>query len=601
MTRDSLPVRLGAVLFTVFVVVSMLAVISPVAAQSSEQTAVAISNVTASTDTPTAGEPFSLRVTIANFEGSQRTATLNDLTVEADGERQYIAENLGQLPPGSRTTVTVPVTLDDPGQHTIALELYGGTFGGGVINTRAPFVVDVRELQRPSLGFTLLDPDTGNRDSTSLQKIVSGETRKINVTVANGNTESLRNVRLRVNGTGGIDVTNARRVDASLAAGKKLSHTFRVTFPQAGTQSLDATLTYETTTGKTRTVSQAERVDIEQAASDVTLDVSNQIKNGSSVIRAELQQFGNVDLHDVQIRAFQDDTSVVRTTMPDVPAKGLRTVSLDSSTIPSGAVTVVAEFTVAGEQRMIRETLDYTNDVELDVSNQIQNGSSIIRAELQQFGNVELRDVEIRAESDGETVARVPLQNILGEGARTVALRDDEIPSGNVIVVAAYTVGSERQTTTASLLYSKYSPAPTSAITLTGLELTRQGDVLTLDGDAANVGTSQVNSVVISVVKTDVVRPVSPNREYFINQIGPNEFANFEATAQVPANINQIPVRVQYTVDGQRVSSIIPLDITDIEVNSGNNQNGGPSPFAVGIVLLVVAIAGVGVYRWRNQ
>ncbi|RLM62630.1 hypothetical protein [Halorubrum sp. Atlit-26R] len=481
--------RRATVIVALIVVTTIMMISIPVTAA---QTDIQIQSVNVSVDQPAPGERFTLSVNIANLPSSSGSVEVTDVYVREGIDEFARIEDTGTIAPGGDLDIPLTMSIDEPGHKRLSVHVVVEDSDGDHRRINYPLYVEVQEPNEALISIAALDP-------------TAGQESVVDVTVSNGDTAPISNVQLEVGGDG--DVEKPERINASLAPRSQTVYTFDVTFPEIGPQRLNATLTYTTNSGSTRTVQRTITTAVEQA----------------------------------------------------------------------------------------------TNDVELDVSNQVQNGSSVIRAELQQFGNVELRDVEIRAESDGETVARVPLPNVLSEGTQTVALRDDDIPAGNITVVTIYTAGSERQTTTASLLYSKYSPAPTSAITLTGLELTRQGDVLTLDGDAANVGTSQVNSVVISVVKTDAVRPVSPNREYFINQISPNEFANFEVTAQIPENVDQIPVRVQYTVDGQRVSSIIPLDIGDIEVNTGNSQNGGPSPFAIGIVLLIVAIAGIGVYRCRNQ
>jgi hypothetical protein len=550
------------------------------------QTDVQIQSVGVSVDQPAPGERFTLSVNIANLQTSSGPVDVTDVYVRKGTDEFARIEDTGTIAPGQNLTIPLTMRINDPGSKRLTVHVVVEDSDGDHRRINYPLYIEVEEPDEALLSVADLDPTAGQESA-------------VNITVSNGDAAPISNVQLEVGGD--ATVKNPERVSASLASGTQTTHTFQVTFPEAGPQQLDAKLTYKTSSGSTRTIQRTVRADVEQATNDPALRASIRTNNGSSVIHTELQQFGNVELHEVQIRALQNDITVARTIVSDVPAKGIRTATLDSSTIPGGAVTVIAEFTAAGEQRTVRETLNYTSDVELDVSNQIKNGSSVIRAELQQFGNVELRDVEIRAESDGETVSRVPVPNVLSEGTRTVALSGDEIPAGDITVVAAYTAGDERQTTTASLLYSKYSPAPTSAITLTSIEFTRQGDVLTLDGDAANVGTSQVNSVVISVVKTDAVRPVEPNREYFIENIRPNRFTDFEATATIPTNIEQFPIRVQYTVDGQRVSSIIPIDVTDVRVQSGDSQNGGSPLFVIGIVLFVVAVAGVGVFRWRNQ
>jgi len=456
----------ASLMILLMLVISVFAVTAPVVSAQSSGTAIAISNVTASTQTPTAGEPFSLRVTISNYPNSQRTANINSLFVEGGDNREHIG-GLGKLTNGSHMTVSVPMTINDPGQKTISLRLYGNA--GEAISVQSQYVVDVRDPQRPILGITVTEPKTGDTGGVAVSNPVVGATRQVNVTVANGNTESLRNVQLRLDGD--ADIKNSRRISASIASGNQTSHTYQVKFSRSGQQSLDATLTYDTPSGKTRTVSQINTVNVDAATSDVTLDVSNRIRNDSSVILTELHQFGNVELEDVQIRAV----------------------------------------------------------------------------------------------NDGSTVARVPISNVPGEGSRNVTLDDNDIPAGNIMIVATFTAGTDRQTIQQSLRYSKYSPAPTSAIALTDVGITRGGGTLTIEGEAANVGTAQLNSALISAANTDAVTPVGPTKEYFIDNIDSNEFETFEATVNASSDLDQIPIQVEYTINGQRVSSTIPVDIGTIE------------------------------------
>ena len=482
-------------------VISVFAVTAPVVSAQSSGTAIAISNVTASTQTPTAGEPFSLRVTISNYPNSQRTANINSLFVEGGDNREHIG-GLGKLTNGSHMTVSVPMTINDPGQKTISLRLYGNA--GEAISVQSQYVVDVRNPQRPILGITVTEPKTGDTGGVAVSNPVVGATRQVNVTVANGNTESLRNVQLRLDGD--ADIKNSRRISASIASGNQTSHTYQVKFSRSGQQSLDATLTYDTPSGKTRTVSQINTVNVDAATSDVTLDVSNRIRNDSSVILTELHQFGNVELEDVQIRAV----------------------------------------------------------------------------------------------NDGSTVARVPISNVPGEGSRNVTLDDNDIPAGNIMIVATFTAGTDRQTIQQSLRYSKYSPAPTSAIALTDVGITRGGGTLTIEGEAANVGTAQLNSALISAANTDAVTPVGPTKEYFIDNIDSNEFETFEATVNASSDLDQIPIQVEYTINGQRVSSTIPVDIGTIESQSDSNREGGSPLLAIGLLVIVVVGVGIGVYRWQK-
>ena len=230
-------------LVALLVVASLAAISPPTSAQSSGySTNVGIANATASTQTPAAGEPFSLEVTIANYDGSEETATLNQLVVSADGERQYVADDLGRLTPGSRTTITVPVTLDEPGQRTIDLELYGSA-GGSVINTRSPYVVDVRETQRPSL-------------SVSVPDAITGASREVNVTIANGGDAPIQNVVLRADSPAdGVSFDETTRVRGRITAGETRTFSLPARTTAAGSYPVDLSLTY-TENGARRTVNE---------------------------------------------------------------------------------------------------------------------------------------------------------------------------------------------------------------------------------------------------------------------------------------------------------------------------------------------------------
>ncbi|MFB6169259.1 MAG: hypothetical protein ABEJ43_10510 [Haloferacaceae archaeon] len=224
-------------------VAASLAAVPPADAQSAEgSAAVAVSNVTASTQTPTAGEPFSLRVTIVNYEGSEQAANLNQVVVSVDGERRYVAEDLGRLTPGSRTTVTVPLTLDDPGQRTVDIQVYGIS-NRGLVNTRAPFVVDVREPQRPSL-------------SVSVPDAVTGASRDVNVTLANGGDGPIGNVVLRADSPAdAVSFDETTRVRGRLPAGETRTFSFPARVSDAGRYPVELSLTY-TENGRRQTVNE---------------------------------------------------------------------------------------------------------------------------------------------------------------------------------------------------------------------------------------------------------------------------------------------------------------------------------------------------------
>jgi hypothetical protein len=170
-------------------------------------------------------------VTVTNYEASGDVARLNDLVVEADGERRNVASDLGRLPPGAETTVTVPVTLDDPGQYTLRLRLFGES-SGGVVNTNAPFVVEVREPQRPSL-------------SVSVPDAVAGASRDVNVTVANGGAGEIGNVEVVAGSPDGpVTFDETERVVGRVGAGETRTFSFPARVAEPGRYTVTVALSY---------------------------------------------------------------------------------------------------------------------------------------------------------------------------------------------------------------------------------------------------------------------------------------------------------------------------------------------------------------------
>lgn len=200
--------------------------------------AVAVSNTTVSTASPAAGEPFSIDVTISNSEGSTVAADLNQLTVTVGGDRRYVADRLGTLSPGSETTVTVPVTLERSGQRTIVLSVFGNT-PDSVLNVESPVVVDVRDPGRPGM-------------SVSVPDAVSGASRTVNVTVANGIDGPIRNVVVTVDSPS-VGFDERKRVRGELSAGETRVFGFPGRIDAAGRHPIEVTLGY-TDDGRRRTV-----------------------------------------------------------------------------------------------------------------------------------------------------------------------------------------------------------------------------------------------------------------------------------------------------------------------------------------------------------
>jgi len=268
---------------------------SQVAAQSSEPASIAISNVTASTQTPSVGEPFSLRVTITNYEASSQSAVINQLVVDAEGERRYVADDLGRLSPGAQTTVTVPLSFDEPGQKDIRLKLYGES-GRSIINSGAPFAVTVRDAQQPSL-------------SVSVPDAVSGGSRNVNVTVGNGAEHPINSVVVTADSPAGeVEFDETKRVYGRMEAGETRTFSFPARVTTAGQYPVNVSLTYtdegmrrqlterfETRFGEPNDVGQVILTGVEAIQRGDTLEISATASNvgGTEVSGVVISVLGN--------------------------------------------------------------------------------------------------------------------------------------------------------------------------------------------------------------------------------------------------------------------------------------------------------------------
>lgn len=471
---------------------------------------VIITSVNSSVDQPAPGEPVTITMEVRNPESNSGEIDISFAQIKGAGSLTSYASasDLGTLSPGESTEISFTQTFDEVGGKQLSAEVRVQTPRGAVGIANSPFFIEVTEPADPALSF----------QSPEEIEPVAGQETEINVTVSNGVMDSLSNVRLSL--AGDAQIKNTERVTAALDSGAQSTHTYQVTFPAAGQQTLTATATYRTQNGDRRTITRDIDISVEEPSIDTELTAEPAQMNGSSVIEATLTEYGNVELRDGQIRAVVDGSVVTRTLVPDVPAQESRTVRLTGSDIPSGEVRVVAEYTAANEVRTVETSFQYV-------------------------------------------------------------------------------------------------PQKPADMTLSGVEVTSRGSMLRVNGEAANVGSSDANSVSVSIEISDGVTPIAPNKEYYIGQIEENEFDTFELTAETAPDVESIPVRINYSAGGEQYSEVVSVDAsnpTDASRNFDGESNNGPGEpggsggslfggvpilgIVVGVVLLTV---GFLAYRWRKQ
>lgn len=506
--------RLRTLALAALLVTSVAASAATVSAASTD---VSIQNVTASVDDPAPGESFTISTTISNLESSSGTVKVTSVYVRKGSSANDVARtgSVGSIAPGGTITVPLSASFGSTGYKQLTVTAVVQDENGNYHDYSYPLYVDVQAPDEAAVGF----PD---------RQAVAGAEAATNVTVSNGDNASLSNVQLTLGGDATVE--NPERIVASLDAGTQETFSYDVTFPEAGTRSLNATLTYRTSDGNARTVHRNVTVDVAEPNVDVALDAATASDENSTGIATTLTEYGNVPLTDVHLRAVADGETVARAIGTDVAAESSQPATLDGANIPNGDVTVVAEYTAAGESRTTETSLDYT-------------------------------------------------------------------------------------------------PASLADLVLTSVETTTSGTTTTLEGDIDNLGSRDVESVLVSVGSADGVTPAGSKQEYFVGSIDASQFSTFELTASVTGSADSVPVTVAYTVDGERRTVTRSVDVDSAagaasagsgassDSEAGGAPSGAPSggapgssgsglpvvPIALGLVVIVVAAGGFALYRWRDQ
>jgi len=146
---------------------------------------------------------------------------------------------------------------------------------------------------------------------------------------------------------------------------------------------------------------------------------------------------------------------------------------------------------------------------------------------------------------------------------------------------------------------------PQQGISLTGIDVTREGDRFHISGSASNIGTADAESVLVSVKPTDGVEPAMPNREYFVGTIPASDFVSFDVYARTDDNVSTVPLEVSYLSNGERQQQTIPVTVTDNTRDQqvgGNDNNGMSSSIAIGVgAVITLAVGVIIVIGWRSQ
>jgi hypothetical protein len=153
---------------------------------------------------------------------------------------------------------------------------------------------------------------------------------------------------------------------------------------------------------------------------------------------------------------------------------------------------------------------------------------------------------------------------------------------------------------------------------LNDIVVTNAGDSYTVTGDATNAGLNQAYNVIVTAGFP--ATPVNPNPKYDVGSLQADDFASFEITFTVNAQVQTVPLIVQYKdSDGNVYTETFDISLSSrtLSQSSGQGQGSaqagssrGAGPFGgfgggLGKVPFVPIIAGIiiiiaGIIAWRR-
>lgn len=443
--------------------------------------------------------------------------------------------------------------------------------------------------------------------NTSPETVPPGEDFTVTITLRNS-ASSESTAQITEVGIRGGGVLKTHDDLGAIGPGETMAVPVSVTLDRPGRYQLTAIVN----TQRSGHVEYPVYVTVEDPGGDVGLSVSSPdpVAGDETTVNVTVGNGGTEPISSLTLTVGGEAITVrdPRRISPSLASGAETTFSFDVTFSESGSRELVAtlDFRSAGGYDLtVTEPTTFEVEslrIDSELSARVQqNGTDRnIRASLENFGNVPLEDVVVRIERDGELLDRAQGPDVAPRETGTVTINANDFPEGDLELVASYEAADRTETVSSSLAFA---PTVESHIALTGVDVAGSPDRLTLSGDAANVGSADADSVLLRVVPTDNVTPVNPGREYFVGAIDSSEFATFQLTAAVQPGTTELPVEVQYTVDGGRHSRIVTLDIGDVPTGpeqGSDRSDAGGSPFLVmGAVLLVVGVGGV--YWWRRR
>ncbi len=556
---------------------------------------------------PIPEEEFTIQTTVSSSADSSSDYRLVEAEVRrGPGENADLVSEEGFrtiVAPGETKTVDVGATLNESGTHEVFLRLVLRD------NTGNRRVVVQQETIQVIKGHPQVDVST---DSA-----LPGDDQTMTVRLSNGLSAAVDNVELTVEGEN-VDVRNPRQVTASVASGASESFEFRTTPAAETVQPVNVTVQYSFE-GDRRSVDYRLRPDftptndIEHPQVAVTAEAGEAGESRTATVTLSNgldERIRNVELTAAGEQVEFDDPRRVAASIE----AGV-TEQYEFTVTPAVAerlpVNVSLSYTVGGERRGTEYTLEPSfgtadapadrPQLQVDVEDAVAGASRPVTVTVANGLGNEVRQLDVSVSSPDVTFnsnARVRSALQAG-GTAELAFTAVAEESGvyPVEVTFDYRDNGVQQRVTQTFDVEFAPPSNPGQITLTDVDAVAQGSSLDLSATASNVGSEQVESVVVSLPDSADV----DGREYFVGGVEASDFSSFTISTTVDRNVTSVPVEVTYVVDGVQKTVTTEVPVEQTELRQASESSGGSSvpliPVAVvGVLVIVLAVA----YRVRG-
>jgi len=432
-----------------------------------------------------------------------------------------------------------------------------------------------------------------------------------------------------------VNVTDS----GALSPGDGITVPLTTTFDEPGTYDLTVNVTGTDPAGNTTAIEEPVSLVVEPGAPQLEINTEDAVNGTASTVEGLVTNPTEGTLRDIELSIAGDGVEGLtdRRTVSSLEAGEEReftfdirpettgTVSLettaayrtgtgtedsisrtDTIAIDEAAYDVSLEVTALDGSETEDDDLDDVGDIGIDIpgiggGGGVEGDSGSVNSDIgvivSNVGNAPVTDVTLDSMADGESFSVRPVATTLDPGTEeTIPVSITDRSAANLSFEATYDTGDQREAVTTAIDRSTEQ----GSVAVTGADIDFDGEQATITGDLGNTGGGSVSGVVVAVEEGEDVSPAYPSRDFFLGEIESDGFAPFELTAAVGENATQVPLEVQYTVDGEERTETVSLPV---EERGEDEDDGLPSFVLIGglaATLLGLALLLVVLYLRRR-